>query len=262
MLIIWVLRRKISLFLVGALLGALLSFSNSKALSAERDPAFRDNLYDVEIQGNLTWIVGYYGTILHSKDRGLTWEVQRSGTQEALFRVSFVDSRKGWISGSYGTVLHTRDGGKTWELQRTPSTEHLFGLNFLDELTGWVVGNRGTVLYTGNGGSTWLDRSLGEDVILNDVAFVDPMEGWVVGEFGRIYRTRDGGQIWLKQKSPIEVSFFSGENRNLFRLLFLAPKAERKSLLTGWAFGLDGVILGTKNGDHWEIVHKDGITNP
>ena len=234
-----------------ALLGIFLSVPAATAASLEREPSFRDNFYDVEIRGPLCWIVGYYGTILHSRDRGLTWELQRSGTQEALFRVIFFDEKRGWAAGSYGTILYTADGGRNWQVQPTPTQEHLFGLNFLSERLGWAVGSRGTVLHTEVGGRTWVSRSVGDDVIFNDVWFLTPKQGWVVGEFGRIYQTRDGGQSWLKQKSPIEVSFLSGESRNLFRLLF-------PSSSSGWAFGLDGVILKTQNGANWQVVRHDG----
>lgn len=229
----------------------LLSAQTALPASQEQEPAFRDNFYDVEIQGNLCWIVGYYGTILQSRDRGLTWEFQRSGSQEAFFRVVFRGEKTGWVSGSYGTILHTQDGGRNWRVQPTPTREHLFGLNFLSERLGWAVGGHGTVLKTEDGGATWVNRSVGEDVILNDVWFLTPKQGWAVGEFGRIYHTRDGGRSWLKQKSPIEVSFASGESRNLFRLLFPDSKS-------GWAFGLDGVILKTQNGGNWEVIRRDG----
>ena len=42
-------------------------------------------------------MVGYYGTILHSRDQGVTWEIQRSPTRSALFRVRFLGEGKGWI---------------------------------------------------------------------------------------------------------------------------------------------------------------------
>ncbi|MCZ6547330.1 MAG: YCF48-related protein [Deltaproteobacteria bacterium] len=256
-----VLVRSDYVFLLGLVIGLAILPSKGTAQSLEQNPTFRENFYDVGIRDNRCWIVGYYGTILHSRDRGLTWEVQTSGTKEALFRVSFVNPENGWISGSYGTILRTRDGGGRWELQQAPTTEHLFGLNFLNERIGWAVGSRGTILYTDNGGLAWVDRSLGEDVILNDVAFINPREGWVVGEFGRIYHTADGGQSWVKQKSPIEVSFISGENRNLFRLLLLRPEGDGKGLMNSWAFGLDGVILKTREGGQWEVVHKNGSTS-
>ena len=54
-------------------------------------------------------------------------------------------------------------------------------------------------------------------------------------------RPKDGGKNWIKQKSPVEVSFVSGESRNLFALLFPGPE-------NGWAFGLDGVVLKTRGG--------------
>jgi photosystem II stability/assembly factor-like uncharacterized protein len=221
--------------------------------SQNQEPAYRDNFYGVAIHGDLAWIVGYYGTILASRDRGLTWELQRSETTEALFRVSFVNEKEGWITGSYGTILHTNDSGKSWHRQESPVAENLFGLDFMNGLIGWAVGSRGTILFTQDAGVTWTNRSLDEDVILNDIRFVDAQRGWIVGEFGRIYHTRNGGRTWHKQRSPIEVPFISGSSRNLFRLLF--PNAHR-----GWAFGLDGVILRTADGEKWQVVRSDGAS--
>lgn len=225
------------------------------AKPAEREPAYRDNFYDVVVRGPESWIVGYYGTLLHSRDRGLTWTIQNSKTREALFRVAFLDRNTGWVSGSYGTFLSTRDGGKSWQKQDTQTEDHLFGFQFLDAQLGWAVGSRGAVLRTENGGKTWVSSSVGEDIIVNDVRFLNPQQGWVVGEFGRIYSTRDGGLTWRKQKSPIEVSFVSGESRNLFRLLFPNSRA-------GWAFGLDSVILQTRNGERWEVTNSNGSRPP
>lgn len=241
------------LILIWAILYQLVFPAHS--IPQEREPAFKDNFYDVAIRGNFAWIVGYYGTVLVSRDRGLTWELQPSGTTEALFRVNFIDAKQGWATGSYGTILYTRDGGKNWQKQKSPVEENLLGLHFIDERQGSAAGSRGTILVTENGGSTWVNRGIGEDVILNDVRFLDSRQGWAVGEFGRIYRTRDGGRTWLKQKSPIEVSFISGDSRNLFRLLFPNTHA-------GWAFGLDGVILKTQDGAQWNVASPNGASPP
>jgi len=248
----------LAVLIAAALFFAIPGAAETRSAPLEREPAFRDNFYGVEVRGDLAWIVGYYGTILHSRDRGLTWEVQKSGTREALFRVVFVDNQKGWASGSYGTILHTQHGGRSWEAQRAPVEEHLFGLVFLGERLGWAVGGRGTILATSDGGANWVNRTIGEDVILNDVWFKDRRQGWIVGEFGRIYQSRDGGKSWIKQQSPIEVSFASGESRNLFRLLVSSLNGGKTA---AWAFGLDGVILEAR-GSRWEIAHKDGVTNP
>jgi photosystem II stability/assembly factor-like uncharacterized protein len=81
------------------------------------------------------------------------------------------------------------------------------------------------------------------------LSFASPTRGWVAGEFGVIFRTDDGGKSWSKQKSPVEVSFSSGESRNLFALIFPKPQ-------TGFAFGLDGVVLKTLDGASWQIVRR------
>jgi photosystem II stability/assembly factor-like uncharacterized protein len=235
----------------GLILGSAPPFFHSQAADIAKEPAFQENFYGVQILDDQAWIVGYYGTILHSKDEGMRWEVQTSATRSALFRVRFVSAEQGWISGSYGTVLHTADGGRKWTARSTGTTEHLLGLDWADEKVGWTVGSRGAVLRTVDGGRSWSDLSLPEDLILSSVSFVTPAVGWAAGEFGVIYQTRDGGKSWRKQQSPVEVSFASGESRNLFALLF--SDSQR-----GWAFGLDGVILSTKDGSRWEVARRNG----
>jgi photosystem II stability/assembly factor-like uncharacterized protein len=214
-----------------------------------KDPAVNENFYGVEIVGNDAWIVGYYGTIFHSNDRGLTWELQSSPTRSALFKARFANRSTGWINGSYGTVLHTSDGGKNWRAQPSGTMEHLFGSFWLDENRGWVVGSRGTILRTDDSGRSWRNLSVPRDLTFSAVSFVNATHGWLVGEFGVIFQTRNGGTSWLKQKSPVEVSFASGESRNLFALLFRGPK-------TGYSFGLDGLILKTRDGTRWQIERQ------
>lgn len=247
--------RKIQFLLnavVWAIFSARLVFA-AQIVSRDPDLALRDNFYDVAIRGNLAWIVGYYGTILRSQDRGLTWQQQRSATTEALFRLVFRDEKEGWITGAYGTILHTQDSGNSWQRQKAPLEEHLLGLDFIDERNGWAVGSRGTVLITANGGLTWTNYGLSDDITLNDVRFIDSQRGWAVGEFGRIYHSTNGGRSWVKQKSPIEVDFVSGESRSLFRLLLPNPHA-------AWAFGLDGTILAMQNGGPWKVASPAGTS--
>jgi len=237
--------------LPGVILGLALAGFFSHAATLPKEPALQENFYGVQILDSQVWVVGYYGTILHSNDRGLTWELRQSPTRNALFRVRFTSRERGWISGSYGTLLYTADGGKSWNAQPTGTTEHLFGLTFVNEQLGWAVGSRGALLHTRDGGRSWNNVSMPEDLTLSDVTFVDASRGWITGEFGVIFHTANGGKSWIKQKSPVEVSFASGESRNLFALLFTEPEK-------GWAFGLDGVILKTRNGSTWEIVRQQG----
>ncbi len=58
--------------------------------------------------------VGDFGTILRTTDGGTTWTLQRSGSDNSLLAVCFVNADTGWAVGRRGTILHTIDGGATW----------------------------------------------------------------------------------------------------------------------------------------------------
>src|SRR5574341_983506 len=142
--------------LAGLILGlAPLNF-HSLAAGALKETAVNENFYGVHIFEERAWIVGYYGAILHSPDRGLNWQIQRSPLRNPLFSVGFVSPAKGWISGSYGTILHTADGGQNWHQQQGGTSEHLFGLAIVDDGRAHIVGSRGATLRTEDGGRTWL----------------------------------------------------------------------------------------------------------
>lgn len=240
--------RLLAFWLAGLILGSAPAALSAQLATAEKKPAVQENFYGVTIVNNDAWIVGYYGTILHSPDRGLTWQVQQAPTRNALFTVRF-NNATGWISGSYGAVLYTSDGGKRWSARDIGTTEHLFASHWLDETHGWMAGSRGTTARTTDGGRSWSTASVPGDYTLNGIALIDRAHGWLVGEFGVIFRTTDGGQSWSKQKSPVEVSFASGASQNLFALLFKSPKE-------GYAFGLDGLVLRTQDAARWEILRR------
>jgi photosystem II stability/assembly factor-like uncharacterized protein len=246
--------RVVLAFLAGLVLELVTLGFRAHAASALKDTSIYENLYAVHIVDNRAWIVGYYGTILHSPDRGLTWELQPSRTKNALFSVRFINPENGWIAGSFGTILHSTDGGKSWRAQRSDTSEHLFGLALIDETRGWIVGSRGTTLRTENGGKSWTSTLVPGDFTFSGVSFVDASRGWIAGEFGVIFRTSDGGKSWVKLKSPVEVSFASGESRNLFALHF-------DRIDSGYAFGLDGVVLKTGAGKSWEIIRQQTAEN-
>ena len=59
-------------------------------------------------------IVGDYGTILRSTDRGLTWPTINITSPAFLYSVAFANSRIGIAAGDNGTILRTADEGATW----------------------------------------------------------------------------------------------------------------------------------------------------
>lgn len=161
---------------------------------------FGDKFYDVALQGQKAWAVGYFGAIVHSRDGGSTWQRQNAGTVASLLSVSFVNEKVGWIVGDQALILHTWDGGVTWTAQKSPAAaEKLLKVQFLDEKTGFAVGSYGTILRSDDSGSLWRRLPFEEDVTLNDLVFLNSLEGWIVGEFDTILHTSDGGETWERQ---------------------------------------------------------------
>jgi photosystem II stability/assembly factor-like uncharacterized protein len=69
--------------------------------------------------GDHVWVVGRPGSvILHTPDRGKSWELIKTGHPLPLNGVFFLDDQQGWAVGEVGTILTTADGGKTWKVQR------------------------------------------------------------------------------------------------------------------------------------------------
>jgi len=213
-----------------------------------------ENLFGVSAgDRDNAWLVGYDGIILHSGDGGKNWEVQKAPVKTELYDVCFVDAKRGWITGKSGTILHTTDGGKNWVQQNSHTQQRLFDAHFVDKETGWAVGTMGTILHTANGGETWVTQKEGEDRYYNGVFFVDENHGWVVGEYNTLYATVNGGKDWVEQTCeeiiPEEPELdFAPPPPHLYGVYFISPD-------TGWATGLDGIVIKTDDGGkNWHLL--------
>lgn len=206
-----------------------------------------ENLFGLDAYGQQhAWIVGFEGTIVHTSDGGKTWQHQMPPVQEEFYDVAFVDEQTGWIVGKYGTILHTANGGKEWIKQVSGTDQRLFKVHFLNKDTGWAVGTFGTILHTSDGGKSWIKQGAGEDRYYNGVFFIDERHGWVVGEYALIYHTSDGGVTWKAQKCDDLIpkapeKDFPPPPPHLYGVWFISPE-------TGWATGLDGIIIRTDDG--------------
>lgn len=77
------------------------------------------DFHGVACQGNHVWVVGRPGSlVLHSSDKGRSWEHFSTTQPLPLHAVHFIDAQHGWAVGELGLVLATADGGKTWTKQR------------------------------------------------------------------------------------------------------------------------------------------------
>jgi photosystem II stability/assembly factor-like uncharacterized protein len=58
------------------------------------------------------YAVGELGTVLATRDGGLSWTVLGTGVRANLQAVYFVDEQTGWIVGDNGNILATVSGGR------------------------------------------------------------------------------------------------------------------------------------------------------
>jgi photosystem II stability/assembly factor-like uncharacterized protein len=77
------------------------------------------DFHAVAVADNHIWVVGRPGSVmLHSSNRGGSWEVVKTKQPLPLNGVFFADDKQGWAVGELGAILATADGGKTWAVQR------------------------------------------------------------------------------------------------------------------------------------------------
>jgi len=170
------------------------------------------------------WVSGENGTILATKNGGLTWTKKNIATSQEVSSVSFADSLNGWVVADSvthldplgapdqwkGSVWHTNDGGATWSMQNMPgNTNLLHAVKCFDSLNVWAVGNdslgknsfggdslKAAIYHTADGGKTWvLQFDSDADISFTSIAFTNKNIGIVVG-FGAILYTKDGGNTW------------------------------------------------------------------
>jgi photosystem II stability/assembly factor-like uncharacterized protein len=134
------------------------------------------------------WIVGEFGLVMHTRDGGRNWTVQRSGSNLApLFAVIFRDERRGWAMGQRGTLIWTKDGGQHWFPSKLETDEDLYAASFEGECM-VVVGDR-VFLKSEDGGSTWTRKDLAENLVLTGVVFMSEVPT-VVGQGGVIRQVK------------------------------------------------------------------------
>ncbi len=192
------------------------------------------------------WVVGAFGTILHTTNSGYSWINQTYNVSIQLNSVSFVDLRNGWAVGWYGNIIHTSNGGLSWINQTSNVSVNLIDVLFLDSLHGWTVGASGSILHTDNGGTTWSQQSSASTSTYESISFVNSNIGWICGSDGSILHTIDGGSTWTIQTSTT--------TNTLFSIKFI-------DVNNGWASGNYGTIIHTTNAGLTWIAQRSGYEN-
>ncbi len=179
-------------------------------------------LFDVAAIGpEEVWISGDFGTLIHTKDGGDSWdrlilpeETFGDGyLADRLFNgIEFDDRDNGWIAGEFATGLRTVDGGQTWtnreEISGAISDIYLFDIGASGERA--VAGGvGGVVVQTEDNGKVWTAK----DVPTTAGLFTAALRGnraILAGDRGEVVATRDGGRTWFQPERPKIFNWFGG----------------------------------------------------
>jgi photosystem II stability/assembly factor-like uncharacterized protein len=206
------------------------------------------------VDENNGWICGENGTILHTGNRGISWEIQRENHPiERLTEIQFLNSLEGFAAGidtSYENLflVKTSDGGITWSTYVDSFDGYISGMWFTDSSNGYIVAknfnmSQAVILITRNGGESWemMDLPLSTFEYPTSVQFVSPEVGFIAAN-NYILKTTDQGATWDK-------THISG----------LVPGSVWfTDSLNGWCVGRNayhGVAYRTTDGgENWEYI--------
>ena len=180
------------------------------------------------------WAVGWNGTLLHSTDGGVTWNMRSGTTADALQSVAFADANRAVAVGEKGTITTSDDSGKTWTDIEMDTWHRIRNLSFVTDREGWAVGDGGLILHTTDAGQTWERQTSGWWYTLNALHFINPLKGWIVGDLGTVLHTTDGGETWVQQAPRYFHEMIKG--------IFFIDEKE------GWVVGWPGIVFHTEDG--------------
>ena len=245
------------------------------------DVPTRATLTAVSAVGDAVWAVGHDGTIIASRDGGLTWTLQRRDVFNTatdapfdprqgvpLLDILMLSPTHGFAIGAYSQLLRTDDAGDTWTFVPTkPAAAVVDGAE--DDAAGSEPDDAG-----GNVGDednwTFSDEDLAMDAIaephFNAITRTGSGALIIVGERGTAFRSRDDGKSWERLQLPYGGSMFGviahgndhvvafGMRGNVYESHDLGDTWEgvdtgtELSLMGGAAYGDGGFVLVGANG--------------
>lgn len=160
------------------------------------------------------WMVGTkpgdnLAYILHSDDKGETWNEQTGVLNRQLSDVHFSDEQTGFVLGASG-LQKTEDGGISWievELGSIPEIRNFVSFDIVGPNI-WILGEQGLLIKSEDGGVSWVEKEPLSADIYKDVAFHGQDTGIIVGQkqlSGIIMQTTDGGDTWVERTVESEL---------------------------------------------------------
>lgn len=159
------------------------------------------------------WAVGHDAVILHTADRGETWELQHRDPEleSPLLDVWFADAERGIAVGAYGLYLATSDGGATWASRAIGETDaHLNAIAAAGDGRLYVAGEFGLLLRSDDAGASWQGLDSPYEASFFDVLPLADGGLLLAGLRGSVFRSEDGGETWAAIESRTTNSLMGG----------------------------------------------------
>jgi photosystem II stability/assembly factor-like uncharacterized protein len=214
---------------------------------------------DVHVEGDIVWIVGEWGGIARTVDKGVTWKLlPATSNQQCLYSVMRGVDRRLWILGDHGLVLRSRStkpNATQFDKVDNKSTARMLYM-FVDGNDVWLLDSGG--MLQRNTGSGF------EEVPLKAMRTPRPLCALVrtpkrtlilLGDGGLVLRSTNDGASWKK---------ISVESRNDLEKLVVTPYGifvvgAKGSLLVSHDDGKSFQGLDTGTTAHlWSIAPIDG----
>jgi photosystem II stability/assembly factor-like uncharacterized protein len=157
-------------------------------------------LWAADLEGDVGYAAGNFGTLLRTTDGGVTWSGLETGLTANLRHVSVIDADSVVVAGDCA-VRRSDDSGLSfkrlpWRGSDERCASPIVAVAFPADPVGYLVTADGAVLRTADAGLTWSRQSDVPGGSATDAAFTSAGSGVVTTSTGAIYRTSDGGTAW------------------------------------------------------------------
>jgi photosystem II stability/assembly factor-like uncharacterized protein len=206
--------------------GHVLISENGDVFEQKRVPT-QSTLTATTVVGDNIWAVGHDAVIIHSSDKGESWEVQQyqPDLQRPFLDVLFFDEMQGVAAGAYGLFYRTEDGGKTWNAERHATLLDPYDREYLEDIR--------------KEDEAFYQQEL-ESILphINRIT-LDDNTLYLAGEAGLLAKSTDLGKSWERYSVDYTGSFFD-----------IKPLDDNSVL----AVGLRGNMFINHNESSWEYI--------
>lgn len=151
-------------------------------------------------------IVGSGGELRTSRDQGLTWVAQTTGSSEDLYDAAFHAGM--WVVvGENGEILTSVDGGTNW----TPRASNVIvDLHCVTWGNGrWVAAGNSGKICTSTDGIVWVVETVASGLTMSDVDYSEVGGFCIVGASGKFW-TSTTGLAFVESTSPGSADLLAG----------------------------------------------------